>query len=91
MSNKIKKGEIVISIEDFNELVDFKKSIESGFTCRYSGGLFQCKIEFLKPDKAVEIIINISDDLKDQIRILTNENEELKKKSFWSFLRIKKQ
>ena len=83
---------VVLNIDHYNELRDFKNKIEEGCTYAFYSSIFHSS-KFITQDKAVKEVLAANKSLQNQIDILqiTNlEIKKIKKMSIWEFLKWRK-
>lgn len=95
----------ILSLAEYNQLRDFKKTIEEGNTVQFYGNSWG--LTFISTDEALKKAEQGNKELKDQIRFLEQANYELrnpkkvepspaftladvKKMSVWQFLKWKR-
>jgi cell shape-determining protein MreC len=81
----MKKDTVLLSVEKYNALRDFKKQIEDGNVLveYYSVGgfgAFSTLNKYYTDDEVAKELNNQKDNLKEEIKVLEGENKELKEK-----------
>lgn len=87
----MEKDTVLLSVEQYNELRDFKKKIEEGFTFTIST-IGYYNMQFITIDETIGRIVEVNKGLQSQIEHLRKELpiHEIKKMSVWQFLKWKK-
>ena len=88
----MQKDTVILSIEEYNELRDFKKEIENGKTLILSTGFYGTKLFFYTKDEAIKLLIDASKDLEEENESLRKEKptSQVKRMSIWQFLKWRK-
>lgn len=87
---------VLLAVEQYNELRDFKQKIEEGYTLAIASNNFYYDRRFITTDKAIEEVVNANKELQKQINDLragTNKKlsvSEIKRMSIWKFLKWRK-
>ena len=93
----MKKDTVLLDVEKYNELRDFKQKIEEGYTLAIASSSFYYDCKFITTDKAVEEVVSANKELQKQIEDLRNGNQkkelpisEIKKMAILQFLKWRK-
>ena len=92
----MEKDTVLLAVEKYNELRDFKQKIEEGYTLTISSSNFYYDRRFITTDKAIEEVVNANKELQKQIEDLRSGNKkelsisEIKRMSIWKFLKWRK-
>jgi hypothetical protein len=100
------KNTVLLSVDDYNKLRDFKKKITDGkilVDYQFLGGVYRNEVRYYTDDKVIEELHLRNKSLKEEIKYLQNrindlQNpkpkettiDEIKKMSVWQFLKWKK-
>jgi len=97
LAKKMEKDTVLLDVEKYNELRDFKQKIEEGYTLTIASSNFYYDRRFITTDKAVEEVVSANKELQKQIEDLRNGNQnkelpisEIKKMSIWQFFKWRK-
>ena len=91
----MEKDTILLGVEKYNELRDFKKEIEAENTCRVSFGMWGGAVNFISTDEAVKEISLKLKAVQDENYDLINPDkkqpsiDEIKAMSWWKFRKWK--
>lgn len=79
----MEKDTVLLDLKIYNDLRDFKKKIEEGFTYKIEGGFHRISPykRFIGTDKALEEMNKKIEDVNKKIEDVNKENEILKKKN----------
>lgn len=93
----MEKDTVLLDVEKYNELRDFKKKIEEGYTLTIAYSSYYTDRWYITTAKAVEEVVNANKELQKQIEDLKSGNtkkdlpiSEIKKMSIWKFLKWRK-
>jgi hypothetical protein len=90
----MEKDTVLLDVEKYNELRDFKQKIEEGKTLVIALGWNYYRQEFITTEKAVEEIAAANKLLKKEIEELRKPKEiilnDIKKMSYWEFRKWRK-
>ena len=93
----MEKDTVLLAVENYNELRDFKKKIEEGYTLTITSSIFYYDRRFITTDKAVKELVDANKELQKQIEDLRSGNQkkelpisEIKRMSIWQFLKWRK-
>ena len=91
----MQKNTVMLDVEKYNELRDFKQKIEEGYTFMVYPGFSYPYV--VTTDRALEEILSINKQLQNQIEDLKIGNfkkelsvSEIKRMSIWQFLKWRK-
>lgn len=93
----MEKDTVLLAVEKYNELRDFKQKIEEGYTLIIASDNYYYDRRFITTDKAIEEVVSANKELQKQIEDLRNGNSkkelpisEIKRMSIWQFLKWRK-
>lgn len=100
----MQKDTVLLDVEKYNELRDFKQKIEGGKTIVIVSGWKYYDKKFITTEKAIELIADANKLLQKENELLQKENKELrnannpkekslsevKKMSYWEFRKWRK-
>lgn len=93
----MEKDTVLLAVEKYNELRDFKQKIEEGYTLTIASSNFYYDRRFITTDKAIEEVVNANKELQKQIENLREGSSkkelpisEIKSMSIWQFLKWRK-
>lgn len=93
----MENDKVVLDLEKYNELRDFKRNIEEGKIVEINSGFYSYSIKYLNSNEAFNSIEHFNNMLKEKIDELNKENrakEELIKSiqqmSVWEFIEWRK-
>lgn len=93
----MKKDTVLLAVEKYNELRDFKKEVEEGKTIVIVSGWNYYNKKFITTEKAVEQIAEANKLLQKENENLRNTNKpkeitlnDIKKMSYWEFRKWRK-
>jgi hypothetical protein len=90
----MEKNTVLISVEDYNELRDFKREISNGNTCIINSDIYlHHASKFVSESDAVKIIAKENESLTE--KLIEKEEEikgenQLKSMTFWEWLKWRK-
>lgn len=91
----MEKDTILLNVETYNELRDFKKEIEHGYTYRVDFGYWGNSITYVSTDEAIKEMSQRLETLKKENEDLKNPDkkqpsiDEIKAMSWWKFRKWK--
>lgn len=91
----MEKDTILLSVEKYNELRDFRKEIEAGNTYRVDFGYWESSITYVSTDEAIKEMSQRLETLKKENEDLKNPDkkqpsiDEIKVMSWWKFRKWK--
>lgn len=98
----MEKDTVLLDVETYNELRDFKKEIEDGNTYRLEFGMWHNSLRFISTDEALkemhQILEKMNQTLETKNKILEelknsskkeSSTEEIKTMSLWKFIKWK--
>ncbi len=93
----MEKGTVLLDVEKYNELRDFKQKIEEGKTLIIYYGWSTNSVGFITTEKAIEEIAEANNSLKKENDDLRNASKlkgvsinDIKKMSYWEFRKWRK-
>ena len=93
----MEKDTVLLAVEKYNELRDFKQKIEEGKTISIVTGNWNYTKTFITTDEAIKSIAQTNEDLGKEIERLKNLNKpkdltlnDIKKMSYWEFRKWRK-
>lgn len=92
----MEKDTVLLAVEEYNELRDFKRKIEEGYTLVIVPKHYYSERTFITTDKAVKEVVDANRELQQQIKDLISSNEkelpisEIKRMSIWQFIKWRK-
>ncbi len=91
----MEKDTILLSVEKYNELRDFRKEIEAENTYRVDFGMWENNLRFIGTDEALKEMSEIIEEKQKEIDELKNPDkkqpsiDEIKAMSWWKFRKWK--
>jgi hypothetical protein len=93
----MEKDTVLLSLETYNQLRDFKENIEKGNSIEITGYGYSCYQKFITTDEAIKNLMKDKDNLQKEISELKQGEKpreitlyEIKKMSIWKFLKWRK-
>ena len=81
----MKKDTVLLNLEDYNELRDFKKKLEDGYTYTFAEGMWGFSIKFISTDDAIKEMAKKLEEKQKLIDDLKNSFDELKEMNWFEF------
>ena len=91
----MEKDTVLLNVEKYNELRDFKKEIEDGYTYRVYLGMWGSSLRFIGTDEALKEMSEMLEAKQKEIDDLKNPDkkqpsiDEIKAMSWWKFRKWK--
>ena len=81
---------VILSVEEYNKLRDFKINIEKGNTYSVLRNMYSVYDNFITTDEAVKEVLKINKELAENVDTINGKNIlDVSKMSIWEFIKWK--